>query len=126
MAVAENGHQDVVDEVGIADDDFGNLIVHAPEVRLKRIHVTLKIRYEIAHGTKVISTVGLKPAGIAVAEQVMCTKFLAANCADDADGPHSHTVGCVLPVECGPSASSAQFAAKKLSCVQRHKARPEM
>jgi hypothetical protein len=64
VAFAKNGHQDIVDEIGIPDDDLRNLLMHPPEVRLKRIHLTLNIGYGITHGTKVISSLELKPAGI--------------------------------------------------------------
>ena len=58
VAFAKNGHQDIVDEIGIPDDNLRNLVVHTPKVRLKRIYLTLKIGYRVAHWTKVIAFSG--------------------------------------------------------------------
>ena len=41
-------------------------------------------------------------------------RFSAADCADDADGPHSRAAEQRMQFRCGPSASSAQSAAQNL------------
>jgi hypothetical protein len=35
MAFAENGHQDVVDQIRVTDNDFGNFLMHAAEIRFE-------------------------------------------------------------------------------------------
>ena len=35
MALAENCHQDIVNQIGIADDDLRNFLMYAAEIRLE-------------------------------------------------------------------------------------------
>ena len=53
MPLAENGHQDVVDQVGITDNDLRNFLMDMLEIGLERFHLAVKVCYRIAHAGKV-------------------------------------------------------------------------
>src|SRR5262249_40039903 len=56
MPFSENCHQDVVDDVGISDNDLGNFLVDPPELPLERVALTLDFGYRIRHLDLLAST----------------------------------------------------------------------
>src|SRR5439155_17378927 len=53
VSSSQNGHQDVVDDVGIADDDLRDLLMHPAEFRLEGIHLTVVIGHGVGHPLRV-------------------------------------------------------------------------
>jgi len=43
MTLAENCHQDVIDQIRIADDDLGNFLMNAAEIRFEKIGLRVDI-----------------------------------------------------------------------------------
>src|SRR5256885_1212332 len=49
VAFSKDGHQNVIDHIGISDNDLRNFLMHPAEFRLERIHLAFKIRNGISH-----------------------------------------------------------------------------